>query len=56
MQLKNDAVKDMFFEEAMSWVWNHVRKDLLVVQCPLARSLDTNQISVHLHNGVETIW
>ena len=45
----------MFFEEAKGWVWNHVRNDLLVVHCPLAK-LDAYQISDHQHNGVEPIW
>jgi len=45
-----------FLEEAKGWVWSHVRKDLLVVQCPLARLPDTYQTSDHQHNGVEPIW
>jgi hypothetical protein len=56
IQLKNYAAKDMFFEETKGWVWNHVRKDVLVVHCLLARFLDVYQISVYLYNEVEPIW
>jgi hypothetical protein len=45
----------MFFEEAMSWVWIHVRKDLLVVQCPLARSLDTYTMGRNLHGDIHGV-
>jgi hypothetical protein len=54
--LKIYVAKDMFFEEDKGWVWNHTRKDLLMVRCPQARCLDAYQISVQLHNGVEPIW